>query len=769
MRGLLLGLLLVIGSHAVCAQNEAPPPIRLASERQPLCRIVLAVSPTEGERFAAEKLRRYLSRITRAEVPITSADEAGEGVRLLVGGAGGARLGTELSPLNLGPDGFILRSFGTEAIAIAGANDQSTLSAVYAFLEHLGCRWFLPGESGEVIPWDLELSCAPLDRTEIPDFYHRVLWYNGWVSPTLTEQSKAEWADWCRKNRLGGLPADHGHAYYRLVPEETYFAEHPEYFSLVRYADGTDKRERGRQLCTSNPEVIEIAARAANAYFAANPTSLCFSLSPNDTSGFCDCDACRALDGPKPNGLSDRILAFVNAVAERTDREHRGKLLAYYALYGNLPGPPTKVKPRANVMPAVVNNACHLHAIDDPRCPRNARWREYVAKWRRISKQLFAYDYFQYSDLPTPINRTIGARIRYDRDMGCLGFSGEILGRSPVNDIALYIAARMLWDADQDADALLEEFYQRYYRLAAEPMRDYFETLETAARRQTDHPLGAPWEMYTPELLAELQGHIDRAKTEAHGSLLRERVERAALDLQATRLFVEAARAQAAWMAAPSEDGKSTMMQAIGSAEEFLNSIADRDIVAETILLGRLAEMRKGQPAGGASSPSAGAASQPGYDDASTFGDLWTVYEDLGSLPAEGWLFRTDPKDQGEASGWQRPGFNDSRWQMVRVAEWWEPQIGSYNGVAWYRRTIDLPREATCLWFGAVDESAWVYLDGQLLGQHDEGESGWDQRFRIDLPANLTPGNHLLAIEVLDRTLKGGIWKSIKLARRKPQ
>jgi hypothetical protein len=231
---------------------------------------------------------------------------------------------------------------------------------------------------------------------------------------------------------------------------------------------------------------------------------------------------------------------------------------------------------------------------------------------------------------------------------------------------------------------------------------------------------------------------------------------------------VEAARAQAAWMAAPSEDAKSATTQAITAAEEFLSSIADRDIVAETILLNRLAEMRKGQPAGGASSPTASAQSQSGHDDASTFGDLWTVYEDLGSLPTEGWLFHTDPKGQGEASGWQQPGLNDSRWQMVRTAEWWEPQIGPYDGVAWYRRTIDIPTGTTCLWFGAVDESAWVYLDGELVGQHDEGESGWDQRFRIDLPANLTPGNHMLAVKVLDRTLKGGIWKSIKLARRKP-
>jgi len=769
MGEMLASLVLLTGS--VWSQPpsvQAPASLPLASARKPLCRVVVSVNATAGEQAAATELQRYLCRMTRAEVPMVSAAEAGTGVRLLIGAAAGAKLGTELSPLNLGPDGFILRSYGADAVAIAGANDGSTLFAVYAFLEHLGCRWYLPGEDGEAVPVDRELACLPLDRTEVPDFYHRELWNNGWVAPTLTEQSQAEWADWRRKNRLGGLPADHGHAYYRLLPEETWFGEHPEYFSLVRYPDGTEKRERGRQLCTSNPEVIELAAQAAKAYFAADPTSLCFSLSPNDTGGFCECNACRALDGPGQDGLSDRVLTFVNAVAERTEREHPGRLLAYYALYGNLPGPPRQARPGDNVMPVLVNSACHLHALADPGCPLNSRWRERAAQWRRISRQLFAYDYFQYSDLPTPVLHAIGPNLRHHRDNGCLGFSGEILGRSPGNDIALYLAARMLWDADQDPGAILDELYTLYYRTAAEPMRDYFEALEAAARRYPDHGLGAPWELYTPELLAELRGHLDRAAQEARGGLAKERVERAALDLRATTLFVEAARAQAASLAAPSDEAKSATLQAIGAAEEFLTSIADRDIVAETILLSRLAQMRQGQPAGGASSPSVSASTQPGHDDASTFGDLWTAYEDLGSLPTEGWLFRTDPQDRGESNGWHRPGLDDSRWQLIRLADWWEPQLGAYDGVAWYRRSLDLPAGATCLWFGAVDESAWVYLDGALIGAHDEGESGWDRRFRIDLPPDTLPGKHLLSIKVLDRALKGGVWKAVKTARPKP-
>jgi Domain of unknown function (DUF4838)/Beta-galactosidase second all-beta domain len=770
----LLAVALTSGSSLAAPALQAEQPLVLASGRQARCCVVVAMQGSPGERAAAALLQDYLQRIARADVPLVRADQAGAGVRLLVGCAAAAMLGGELSAANLGPDGFILRSSAKgDAIAIAGANDSSTQTAVTGFLEMLGCRWYMPGEIGEVVPRQPELGCPALSRTEIPDFYHRVLWNNGWVVPTLTAEAQAEYAEWFRRNRLGGLPADHGHAYDRLVPPDRYFADHPDYFSLVRNAGGTTARVRDRQLCTSNPDVIAIAARSANDALAADPSLLCVSLSPNDTGGFCECDACRALDGRGPNGLSDRILTFKNAVAERVDAEHPGRLVAYYALYGNLPGPPTTVRPRVNVMPAMVHTACHLHAITDPACPVNRRWREQVARWRGMSRQLFAYDYFQYSDIPTPINETIGDNIRFYRDMGCLGFSGEILGRSQITSVALYIAARMLWDADQDPLALLDEFCHSFYGpLTGRPMREYYATWEAAARGQVAHGVAFTPPMLTPDLAGKLEKLLTDADKEAIGNEQHRRVEMAALDLRATTLYAQAWQAAESWASAPTPAGQEAALTAIGAAEEFLKSIADQDIVAEGILLGRLAEM-KDRVTSGKAAPARSARSQPGYDDAATFGDLWTTWEDLGSLPTDGWAFHTDARNEGDRKGWGQPTFDDSRWPLVDIGEFWEVQRGEYDGVAWYRRVIDLPeavgKGGCVLWFGATDESAWVYLDGKPIGAHDEGEVGWDRRFRIDLPAGVTPGPHLLAVKVLDRALMGGLWKSIKLARPKAE
>jgi len=89
---------------------------------------------------------------------------------------------------------------------------------------------------------------------------------------------------------------------------------------------------------------------------------------------------------------------------------------------------------------------------------------------------------------------------------------------------------------------------------------------------------------------------------------------------------------------------------------------------------------------------------------------------------------------------------------------------------------VDVPESAKGqkieLVVGAADESAWVWVNGVKVGEHDEGEAGWDKRFSIDVTAAIRPGavqryassrRTLIAVKVLDRTAFGGIWRSAKL------
>lgn len=162
---------------------------------------------------------------------------------------------------------------------------------------------------------------------------------------------------------------------------------------------------------------------------------------------------------------------------------------------------------------------------------------------------------------------------------------------------------------------------------------------------------------------------------------------------------------------------------------------------------------------------------QPGYDDKTTFGALWKSHDFVADLPKT-WKFRQDPNDVGLAEKWCAAGVADADWQQINIGEWWEPQGIHYDGIAWYRVRFQVPESAEgrklALSFGAVDESAWVYLNGKEIGKSDLGELGWDKRFEIALPADVTSdAENVLAVRVWDRTAYGGIWKSIKLVAEK--
>lgn len=142
------------------------------------------------------------------------------------------------------------------------------------------------------------------------------------------------------------------------------------------------------------------------------------------------------------------------------------------------------------------------------------------------------------------------------------------------------------------------------------------------------------------------------------------------------------------------------------------------------------------------------------------------------ALPAEGWRFRTDTEDVGVDEKWFEVDYDDSEWEPIAIEQFWGEQ-GPESGVGWYRLTFDLPaREAPFrvqLDFQAVDESAWIWVNGQFAGVHDLGPSGWDKPFRIDVTGMLNwGGSNQITVRVLNTAMAGGIYKPVRLILLEP-
>lgn len=135
-------------------------------------------------------------------------------------------------------------------------------------------------------------------------------------------------------------------------------------------------------------------------------------------------------------------------------------------------------------------------------------------------------------------------------------------------------------------------------------------------------------------------------------------------------------------------------------------------------------------------------------------------------LPRENWKFRPDPEEDGHRRKWFQTGFDDSNWNTIRIGVWEKQGYNDYDGIAWYRLRFTMPEKIPCkgvqIHFGAVDEAAWVWLNGIYAGQHDVGMSGWNKPFDLDITKEIRWGaENLLTVRVEDTKAAGGIWKDV--------
>jgi hypothetical protein len=144
-------------------------------------------------------------------------------------------------------------------------------------------------------------------------------------------------------------------------------------------------------------------------------------------------------------------------------------------------------------------------------------------------------------------------------------------------------------------------------------------------------------------------------------------------------------------------------------------------------------------------------------------------------LPLGPWTFRADPADAGVTGAWFVAETDPTGWIPVKVPAFWAETkaIGNYQGYGWYRTTFTVPEawkgRSVRLLFAAVDEEAWVYVNGKLVREHSEKSEGksfgvlWDEPFIATVPAESLSygGTHVLAVRVKNAMGNGGIWRPV--------
>lgn len=535
MSGLRFSLALSILWFGLALGQQPMPPMTAqlvvaADGRSPFT-IVRSDDAPERTMLAARELQSFLKQVTSVELPIVSdAAPMGEHEIILGDNAHLRRLSTAIDFAKLGPQGFTIRTVGGHLV-VAGGAQWGTLYGVYTFLEdYVGCRWYTSDASR--IPSRPTLALGPIDDTQIPAFAWRRTSYRDIAPPQaqpiamrLKLNGGGDWGLWC-------------HSFFDLVPPDEYFETHPEYFSLV---DG--KRVRDKQLCLTNPDLIQLVVRRLREKIDKEPDMPYWSISQMDWAGNCQCPNCRAADDREGTPMGS-LLSFINTVAA----EFPDKTIATLAYqYSRKPPRTLKALPNVGLQLCTLElNRSESFATD--RRAESVAFRDEIGRWAGISRNIVIWDYtIQFANLvsPFPNLRLLKPNLQYlasHRVMGIYSQANREIG-GEFAELRGYLLAKLMWDPNEEVSVLMDDFLEGYYGPAGRPIRRYIDLMHDALEKSgadlkifggpKDHAGG----YLSPDRIAQYDRLFDEAESlAANDATLASRVQTARMPLRYAKL-----------------------------------------------------------------------------------------------------------------------------------------------------------------------------------------------------------------------------------------
>lgn len=548
--------LYVMGGRAHAAE------LTIVEDGTPAAAIAIHPGADQIDREAAEELQTHIRTASGAELPIIEVPDAtalpADGTHLVIGAGPAEQLGVDVD--ELAPEEYLVRTVGRNIIFTghdlgsrggdpAAKVDASTatLWAVGRFLDNqMGVRWLWPGEIGTYVPKRRTIVAPELDVRERPVIEQRKLRTAVHAGPAdeawrlLTDEERMTLAEelnrWKYRHQMGSRSTFRfGHAFGHWWEE--YGEEHPEYFATPPEGFRPMRTNRAK-LCVSNPAVAEQVIAEWKA--AGSPDN--WNVCPNDGSGFCACDRCRAMDDP-PNqdpeavwrgqaNLTARYVKFWNRLIAEMRETNPNVTISSYA-YSAYREPPKGL----TLNPGIVLGMVHTyHAYDE--------WQG----WSDAGAKLFLRPNWWHMGGPAPHIplHAQGGYFLFAREHSMIGFDFDsLIGFWGTQGPLYYLIARLGSRDDLTVDDVIEEYCSAFGG-ASDAIRDYLRfwedftdrasyavpaggvvsvnpdgLYEQTARRydMNIHPIASSWPilpaLYPDDLLGEAEAILARAEAAA--------------------------------------------------------------------------------------------------------------------------------------------------------------------------------------------------------------------------------------------------------------
>jgi hypothetical protein len=408
-----------------------------------------------------------------------------------------------ITAANAAPAPFVFASNGEARAVIVphggvgtnGVNPRAVVYAAYDLLETLGCVFvahdydYVPANREPSLPGDYDKTDAPVfhaDRSSWSDLGWNDLVFNLKLRQLYSESLanrrgypdlRPEFAPGCNE-AIGG----------RILPSKKFFEAHPEWYAYQRKSGKRDPLWP----CVTNEEMYQEVFREIDEIMAKHPETREISIARGDTGALCECEKCTALvrEYPDPDGSEIpyvQDVLFSNRVGRHFAKKYpnlRFNMLPYGGRYPKN----EKIKFEPNV------GGCSAELWRNHGLPADCNERsDYsLAQVCRLSApgvHTYVWDYlanFRDFMIPFPNHRIFAQTARYYARIGVRGVScqHQFCFAGDMSELKLWLYAKLLWNPDQDVEALIDTYCNAAYGNSARFVKEYLDIVEHARLRQ---------------------------------------------------------------------------------------------------------------------------------------------------------------------------------------------------------------------------------------------------------------------------------------------
>ena len=636
---------------------------------------------------------------------------------------------------------------------------MSVRHAVYLFLEEaLGVRW--------VTFQDIIYKKAnPLVVTKLEGSY----------APTLNIRCIRGTGVWGARMLFGRFdPPQYGHAFTKWW--QKYSKTNPDYFALnygrrvpttLGKSDNDDlarifapQQAEAIALCVSNPNVVKQIV--ANWNKKSLYINICENDAPDELS--CHCKNCMALDVLTPaqqkswlHALADRYIYFANSVLAEARKYKKDVKVSMYA-YNASQDAPRKIRPHKDVVLGIVPTDFTMAAL-----------KKYVGDWKKMGMNTFFYrpnrHYYFMHTFPCGFEKYFFGVFQYLYREGAIGFDYDASDEyyNPTRYISDYVIAKGMQDPSKPYE-YWENHYMESFGNGAPYVKKYFhywrkevweKRLEKNITTLTD--LGKVFN-FGRGLYWNLNKYYKESDFVTAGKFLDEALKQDLIPSQ--RAVIQKFK---------DFNTHSLLIFRAVSSKKDADSIA--------LLNYRKKHNLKLLPW-----------NEQYYGDVCGLKRVmdFADYQPPFKVTPLFWFFRLDPQNVGVQEKWFAEGRKIYKWKehMPTNAAWEKPhkhykfpskalreQLKNYNGYGWYANVLTIPADwknrRVYLYFGAVDESMTLYVNGKKAGERPFIKpDDWTTPFAIEITDYIdwkNPRANFVVVRVHDRGGAGGIWKRVWL------